>query len=283
MPTGEVLCVGELLWDKLPTGSFLGGAPFNVACRLSALGVPAAIVSRVGDDQPGQEAVRLARDYGVATNLVQVDPSLPTGSVTATIDDAGQAEYTIADNVAWDAIETNEALLTRAEKASAIVFGSLAQRHDTTGRTIERLWKSKALMVFDLNLRPPFEDREVIRRSLERADVVKVNAAELQRLANWFDLPHGDRQCASALSQAFSCPAVCVTRGAHGAALWRDDGWTEHPGFKVAVRDTIGAGDAFLAALLAGLFAGADNRTLLTNANRAGADVAAQPGAVPAL
>lgn len=281
MPTGEVLCVGEILWDALPAGLFLGGAPFNVACHLSATGVQVAMVSRVGADRLGDEAVRRARDYGVATDLVQVDPHLPTGLVSATIDESGEAKYVIVDGVAWDAIQPHETLLARAENAVAIVFGSLAQRHATTRQTIERLWESRALMVFDLNLRPPHEDRDVIRRSLERADVVKVNSEELRQLASWFGLPSGDRESASALSRLFSCPVVCVTRGRGGAALWRDDTWTEHPGFEVEVRDTVGAGDAFLASLLAGLLAGADNETLLKAANRAGADVAAQSGALP--
>lgn len=282
MSLAEVLCVGELLWDELPTGLFLGGAPFNVACHLSAAGVPVAMVSRVGADHLGEEAVRRAQRYGVATDLVQVDSALPTGSVRATIDDSGQPSYVIEDSVAWDAIEPNAVLLARAEKSRAIVFGSLAQRHATTRRTIERLWESKALLVFDLNLRPPFEDRGVVRRSLERADVVKVNRDELQRLASWFGLPSGDRESASALSRLFSCPVVCVTRGAAGAALWRDDTWTEHPGFEVEVRDTVGAGDAFLASLLAGLLSGADSETLLKNANRSGAQVTTQFGALPA-
>jgi fructokinase len=282
VPTDEVLCVGELLWDALPAGLFLGGAPFNVACHLSAAGVPVAMVSRVGADRLGEEAVRRAQRYGVGTDLVQVDPTLPTGFVSATIDDSGEANFVIVDGVAWDAIEPNEVLLARAEKSRAIVFGSLAQRHATTRRTIERLWASKALMVFDLNLRPPFEDPEVIRRSLQRADVVKVTTEELQLLASWFGLLRGDRESASALSRLFSCPVICVTRGPAGAALWRDDSWTEHPGFEVEVRDTVGAGDAFLAVLLAGLLSGADSETLLKNANLMGAHVATQFGALPA-
>ncbi|MDP9179484.1 MAG: carbohydrate kinase [Gemmatimonadota bacterium] len=281
VPAGEVLCVGELLWDALPAGLFLGGAPFNVACHLSSAGVPVAMVSRVGADRLGEEGVRRAQRYGVRTDLVQIDPALPTGVVSAAIDQSGQPTYVIVDSVAWDAIEPTEVLLARAEKSRAIVFGSLAQRHATTRRTIERLCETNALLVFDVNLRPPFEDRDVIRRSLERADVVKVNLDELQRLASWFELPRGDRESASALSRAFSCPVVCVTRGAGGAALWRDDTWTEHPGFDVEVRDTVGAGDAFLAVLLAGLLSGVDSEKLLKNANRIGADVASQVGALP--
>ena len=282
MPPGEVLCVGELLWDSLPAGLFLGGAPFNVACYLSAAGVRATMVSRVGADRLGEESLRRARHYGVGTDLVQVDPILPTGFVSATINDSGQASYVIEDGPAWDAIEPNEMLLSRAESATAIVFGTLAQRHATTRQTIERLWESKALMVFDVNLRPPFQDRDVVRRSLERADVVKINEEELQQLASWFELPSGERESAATLARLFSCPVVCVTRGPGGASLWRDDSWTEHPGFEVEVRDTVGAGDAFLAVLLAGLLSGADSETLLKNANRIGANVGAQLGALPA-
>ena len=282
VPNAEILCVGEVLWDALPSGLFLGGAPFNVACHLSAAGVPVSMVSRVGVDRLGEEALRRAASYGVGTDLVQVDPTLPTGFVRATVDDAGHAQYEILEPVAWDAIAPAGALLKRAADARAIVFGSLAQREAITRGTIERLWGSEALMVFDLNLRPPFEDRDVIRRSLERADVVKVTHHEMQRLVGWFDLPRGDRESATALAESFSCSVVCVTRGKDGAALWRDGVWTEHPGFEVEVRDTVGSGDAFLAVLLAGLLAGRDSKEILQNANLIGAYVATQFGAVPA-
>lgn len=282
MPSNEVLCVGEVLWDALPAGLFLGGAPFNVACHLSAAGVPVSMVSRVGVDRLGEEALRRAARYGVGTDLIQMDATLPTGFVRATVDDSGHALYEILEPVAWDAIAPEDALLKRAADARAIVFGSLAQRQTITRGTVERLWHSTALMVFDLNLRPPYEDREIIRRSLERADVVKVTHSELQRIAGWFGLPDGDRESATALAESFSCKVVCVTRGRDGAALWRDGKWTEHPGFEVEVRDTVGAGDAFLAVLLAGLLSGADSSTLLQNANLIGAYVSTQFGAVPA-
>lgn len=281
MANTEILCVGEVLWDALPAGLFLGGAPFNVACHLSAAGVPVSMVSRVGVDRLGEEALRRAARFGVGTDLVQLDPTLPTGFVRATIDDAGHAQYEIVEPVAWDAIAPTEQLLERAARARAIVFGSLAQRRQTTRATIERLWDSAALMVFDLNLRPPHEDKDVVRRSLERADVVKVTHHEMERVAQWFDLPSGDRQSAMAISQRFDCPVVCVTRGPEGAALWRDGQWLEHPGFEVEVRDTVGAGDAFLAVLLAGLLAGRESADVLQNANLIGAYVATQFGAVP--
>lgn len=286
----EVLCVGEVLWDALPAGLFLGGAPFNVACHLRAAGVPVSLVSRVGDDRLGAEArARVAR-YGVRTDLVQVDPHLPTGFVRVSISESGSPTFEILAPAAWDAIEASDALLARARAARAIVFGSLAQREPVSRRTIEALWDAGTMLVFDANLRPPFDDRDVVRRSLERADVVKVSARELEQLAGWFGLPMRTpsggtnaelEPTVSALAARFDCRVVCVTNGKEGSGLWREGRWTEHPGFEVDVRDTVGTGDAYLAVLLAGLLSGADDEALLHHASLMGAYVATQSGAVP--
>jgi fructokinase len=281
MPSSEILCVGEVLWDALPEGLFLGGAPFNVACHLRAAGAPVSMVSRVGDDRLGEEVLRRAARYGVGVDLVQVDDTLPTGFVRVTVDDAGIPTYEIVEPAAWDAIMPSDALVARATEARAVVFGSLAQRHATSRRTIERLLDTEALKVFDVNLRPPYDDREIVRRSLERADVAKLSHGEMQQVADWFDLRGDLRASAAALAESFDCPVVCVTRGSDGAAMWREGRWTEHPGFKVEVKDTVGAGDAFLAVLLVGLLAGGESGVLLQNANLIGAYVATQFGALP--
>ncbi len=277
----EVLCVGEVLWDSLPAGLFLGGAPFNVARHLRAAGIPAGMVSRVGDDRLGEEIIRRAARYGVATDLVQVDDALRTGFVQVMLDDSGSAAYDIVAPAAWDAIALNDDLLARANAARAIVYGSLAQRNAVTRATIERLWASKALMVFDANLRPPFDDKEVVRRSMQRADVVKLSDVELRVLIKWFDLPADTRAAASAIAEGFGCDTVCVTRGREGAVMWRGGAWSEHDGFEVEVRDTVGAGDAFLAVLLAGILGGAPDAAILKHANLIGAYVSTQDGAVP--
>ena len=282
MASSEILCVGEVLWDALPEGLFLGGAPFNVACHLSAAGVQAAMVSRIGDDRLGEEILRRAARYGVGSDLIQVDASLPTGFVRVAVDASGNPAYEICEPAAWDAIAPTEALLARAAKARAIVFGSLAQRQAVTRATIERLWDSTAMMVFDVNLRPPYDDRDAVRRSLQRADVVKLSHLELRRVAQWYGLPDDARAAVTGLAETFACPIVCLTRGAEGAALWHDGTWTEHPGYTVEVRDTVGAGDAFLAVLLAGLLSGGSDASLLQHANLIGAYVATQYGAVPA-
>lgn len=278
----EVLCVGEVLWDALPEGLFLGGAPFNVACHLRAAGTPASIVSRVGDDRLGDEVVRRARRFGVGVDLLQTDRRLPTGFVRVVVDEEGNPKFEIMAPAAWDEIAATDALLARADAARAIVFGTLAQRHAVSRTTIERLWESSALMVLDLNLRPPFDDPEIVRRSLRRADVVKLSAGELSRVAGWFALAGSEREMVARLADMFACPVVCLTRGRAGAALWREGRWSEHPGFEVEVRDTVGAGDAFLAVFLAGLLAGGqEDELLLQHANLMGAYVATQFGALP--
>jgi fructokinase len=281
-PGSEVLCVGELLWDALPAGLFLGGAPFNVACHLRAAGVIATIVTRIGADQLGDEAYRRVADFGVRTDLLQVDPLLPTGFVRVSVAENGTAQYQIVEPAAWDNLETTRMLLERSAAAQAIVFGTLAQRSAVTRDTLRRVLDTQALKVLDVNLRSPYDDREIVRDSLRRADVVKLNEDEMRRLASWFDLRGDLRGTAGVLAETFGCRVVCITRGRNGAALWRAGRWTEHPGFEVEVRDTVGAGDAFLAVLLAGLLEGTDDEALLHHANLIGAHVVMQHGAVSA-
>ncbi|HEX6070666.1 MAG TPA: PfkB family carbohydrate kinase [Longimicrobiaceae bacterium] len=276
-----MLCIGELLWDSLPAGLFPGGAPFNVAGHLHALGVPVAVISRVGRDRLGTEAIARLSHLGIDPNLVQVDDTLPTGFVSVVVAEGGIPSYEIEQPAAWDGIELAAGVRERAAEARAIVFGSLAQRSRGSRDTIRRLWQADALQVFDVNLRPPFEDREIVRESLTAADMVKLNEGELGRLAGWFGLPANPRRAAEALGERFGCATVCVTRGAEGATLLREGRWTEHAGFAVEVRDTVGAGDAFLAALLAGLLSGRDDEALLRAANLLGAYVASRDGAIP--
>lgn len=282
MTKTEVLCIGEVLWDSLPEGLFLGGAPFNVACHLRATGTPVAMVSRIGSDRLGDEVLRRAERYGVSTDLIQSSAELATGFVRVDIDPSGNPSYEILAPAAWDAIEASDELMSRAKNARAIVFGTLAQRNATSRETIRSLWATDALIVFDVNLRAPFEDRTTVADSLKRADVVKLSSEELDRVAEWFALKGDFEERIRALAAKFGCDVVCVTRGSEGAALLHGDAFTEHPGYQVEVKDTVGAGDAFLAVLLAGLLSGATDAALLQHANLIGAYVTTQYGAVPA-
>jgi len=277
----EILCVGEVLWDALPAGLFLGGAPLNVACHLAAMGQSVAFASRVGEDELGREIGRRLVRRGMSTDLIQVDAKLETGFVIVELDEEGTPRFAIVEPSAWDAIAPEKELLDDAGAAGAIVFGSLAQRDERSRQTIQRLWETEATRVFDVNLRPPFDHRGVVEDSLKAAHLVKLNDDELARLCGWFGLPQSLQGGALALAQEFDCQTVCVTRGSDGAALWHGAAWIDHPGFRVDVIDTVGSGDAFLAALLTGLLREDDPADTLATANALGAYVATRPGATP--
>ena len=279
----EILCVGEILWDALPEGLFLGGAPFNVARHLNVLGEQVIFASRVGDDVLGEEALRRLRAQGLSDELMQMDDERPTGFVRVGLDaDTGEPDYEIVEPAAWDAIVLTDALERRAEAVDALVFGSLAQRAVTSRQTIQRLCELDVLRVFDVNLRPPFVAREVVERSLRAADVVKLNDKELQRMRDWFGLSGASDAAMGELAETFGCTAVCVTWGGEGARLWQDGECSYRARYAVEVEDTVGAGDAFLSALLAGLLDGRGGTELLDLANRLGAYVASHSGALPA-
>ena len=281
--TGHILCIGEVLWDALPDGLFLGGAPFNVACHLHSLGVPTRFASRVGSDQLGDEIIRRLDHRAIPTDLVQRDDTLPTGFVVVGLDTSGSPDFTIVAPSAWDAIEYNAKLRDSLQDARAIVFGSLAQRGEVSRRTIRALMESDTFKVFDVNLRSPYDTMVIVQESLALADLVKLNDDELQTMANWFGFPHDLREGTEALAHHFSCETVCVTRGADGAALFHAGGWFDHPGYRVDVADTVGSGDAFLAALLDGLLADREPSQTLEWANAVGAWVATRNGATPEL
>jgi fructokinase len=277
----DIVCVGELLWDALPAGLFLGGAPFNVASHLHALGNEGAFVSRVGDDVLGDEAVRRLRARGLSADFVQKDDALPTGFVRVDLTTTDDPDYDIVAPAAWDAITLPDALQQRTRDADALVFGSLAQRDDPSRRTIQRLAAASACNVFDVNLRPPYVERAVVERSLALADVVKLNGDELAQLGTWFGLSNAPETAMADLVDTFDCHTVCVTWGGEGASLWHEGVRTHHPGHPVDVVDTVGAGDAFLSAFLSGLLDGRDGASLLDLANRLGAYVASHGGAFP--
>jgi len=289
-----ILGIGELLWDLLPQGGQLGGAPANFAVMAGRLGNHAAILSRVGRDEMGREALQRLEATPVDRSALQIDPVHETGRVTVRLE-AGQPSYTIHHPAAWDFLELTDHWVQLAERADAVCFGSLAQRSAESRQTIQTLvaqTRSSCVRVFDVNLRAPFYSCEVLVESLELASVVKLSEEELPRLLALVGLPvEGERpqdlslrEGAERLLGGFPTLAlVAVTRGSQGSLLVRRDRWHEHPGFSVRVADTVGAGDAFTAALTHGLLQGADLSTLNQAGNRCGAWVASQQGAMPDL
>lgn len=281
----RVLAVGEVLWDLLPGGKQLGGAPGNFAYQCRSLGADARLVTRVGDDDLGREILDRFRALGLPIDGVEIDPIAPTGTVSVELND-GQPRYTIHENVAWDRIAADATALRLAAEADAICFGSLAQRNPISREAITRLVDAArpgALRIFDVNLRPPFIDREVIERSLERASVLKLNDDELAMLAEMFgfyDTPEG---VIEALAGRFDLDVIAVTRGPIGSLLFSAGHWSEHEGVAVEVVDAIGAGDAFTAAMATGLLAGLSLDAINRRANAVAAFVCTQPGGTPAL
>src|SRR5690625_214113 len=233
----------QILWDAMPRGLFLGGAPFTVARPPRTPGAEAAVASRAGADQLGREATRRVRLHGIATDYIQIDPTLKTGFVEVELAVDGAPGYVIHHPVAWDSIERYDDLLQLSANAKAVVFGTLAQRSAASRETIKKVvnGSDESFKVVDLNLRPPFNDPQVIRLSLEMADGVKMNDEELLHLKRIFALEGGDDQVVEELAQRFSLEMICVTRGAEGAMLWLRGEWATVPGIRVEVADTVGS------------------------------------------
>jgi fructokinase len=298
-----ILGLGELLWDVLPDGPRLGGAPANFTVMAARLGSHAVLLSRVGRDDLGRMALERLRPMPADTSFIETDHAHETGRVTVYFE-AGQPHYTIHHPAAWDFLELTDEWMRLAERADALCFGSLAQRSQESRQTIQTMAaqaSSRCIRVFDVNLRTPFYSGEVIQESLELASVVKMNDAEVPRVLGLLGLPAGDAEMWSSdefsqerrtyeqqsaervLNEFPTLEMVAITRGGHGSLLVRRDEWHEHPGYPVKVADTIGAGDAFTAALTHYLLRGAGLATLNEAGNRWGGWVASQAGAMPAL
>ncbi len=295
-----ILGIGELLWDIVPDGMRLGGAPANFAVMAGRLGNHAAILSRMGRDDLGRQAIERLEPMPVDTSFLQVDPLHETGRVTVSLAD-GDPHYTIHEPAAWDFLDLSDKWVQLVERADAICFGSLAQRSQQARQTIQTLaaeTSSTCIRVFDVNLRAPFYSAEVVRESLELATVVKMNDAEAPLVLDLLGLAVAEapgpvetlstseylRAAAERLLAEFpSLQLVAATRGGRGSLLVTRDEWDEHPGFPVKVADGIGAGDAFTAAMTHYLLHGASLATLNEAGNRWGGWMASQSGAMPAL
>jgi len=282
----SLLCFGEILWDFLPAGLFPGGAPFNVAYHLHRLGAAVQVVSAVGCDVLGDELLRRLEGWGLATAGIARHADLPTGHVRATVSTRGDATYEIVTDVAWDRISITDEILGQTRRVHGLVYGSLAQRSVHNQAALEKLIRAlpaDAWRIFDVNLRPPHDDPALVRRLAVGATLLKLNDTEAARLTTGNAGPAGgEEKHARLLAQQTGCSTVCITAGDRGAGLLRHDRWHWEPGRPVTVADTVGAGDAFLAALVTTLL---DRKhsdpECLAHACRRGEWVASRPGATP--
>jgi fructokinase len=287
-----IVGLGEVLWDLLPHGKFLGGAPANFAFHASQLGAEGIVASAVGRDPLGDEIIERLESLGLSTEYVQRNDA-PTGTVTATLDAEGKATYIIHEDTAWDQIHIveDDAWGALAIRADAICFGSLAQRAPESRSSISRFIFLSAtrsrgcLRIFDINLRQHYYSVTSIQLSLQLANVFKLNDEELPVVAELLEIPGSEAEIVAALWEKFpSLRVVALTRGASGSTLFTRFRRSDHSGYPLAegvTPDTVGAGDSFTAALALGLLRFDDLDALHDRASKLAAFVCSQPGGTP--
>ncbi len=278
--------VGEVLWDLLPAGKQLGGAPANFAFHARALGAESHVVSCVGEDAEGREALSVLGNLGLQCDSPGVDPDHSTGTVDVELDEAGKPRYVIHENVAWDFMQSSPSLLALAGRADAVCFGTLAARSPVSRGTIREFVSAarrECLRVFDVNLRQSFYDAAIIRDFLALSSILKISDEELPVVAGFLGLGGDERDVLAGLLSGHDLKLVALTRGARGSLLASPAGFSEHPGLNVQVADTVGAGDSFTAAVVMGLLSGLDLDEISGIANRLAAHVCSRHGAMPQI
>lgn len=283
----SIVSLGEVLWDLYPEGKRFGGAPANFACHAANHGADVAMVSAVGDDELGRKSLLMLERYGIDISLVDTLSKQPTGTVKVEIDAAGKPTFSIHENSAWDRIKWSADLSSQINSADAIYFGTLGQRSECSRNTIRRAIEAggaaKVPRFLDINLRAPFFDPQMIRESIELADIVKLSDEELARVCSAFDISTGEdkKQMLQAILEVSNLEMIVMTLGADGAILVTPDVTLNQNGIPVNVADTVGAGDAFSAAFLLGLLRNQPNELSLRSACKVAAAACAHHGAVP--
>lgn len=282
-----VVGMGEALWDVLPEGKKIGGAPANFAYHVSQFGLPSCVVSAVGDDALGKEIVENFTSKGLNQLIAEVP--YPTGTVQVEIDPAGVPQYDIKENVAWDNIPYTAHLEALAECTKAVCFGSLAQRNIVSRTTINRFLDAMPhdndnLVVFDVNLRQGFYDKEILCNSMTRCNILKINDEELVTVSRMFGYPGIDLQdkCWILLGK-YNLKMLILTCGINGSYVFTPGNVSFQPTPKVEVADTVGAGDSFTAAFIASILKGKPVAEAHACAVQTSAFVCTQKGAMPVL
>ncbi len=278
----KVAAYGELLWDVLPNGMVLGGAPFNFAFRVNQLGDLGLTISRVGQDELGLKALEQVKARGVSVDHIQLDAEHPTGTVRVHLDEHQSPDFFIVPRVAYDYIAYDQKLEALARSADCVCFGTLIQRGDQSRQTLEAVLSAspQALKFLDINLRRDCYTPEAVRCSLEMADILKLNESELQEVGEIVGLSPGSVPDVSArLRYVWSLDTVVVTLGERGVYAVRKSGDAVYvPGYRVEVADSVGSGDAFSAGFLHVRLRSGGFREACELGNRMGALVATQSG-----
>ena len=284
---GIVVGMGEALWDVLPEGKKIGGAPANFAYHVSQFGLPSCVVSAVGDDALGLEIIENFTSKGLNQHIEKVP--YPTGTVQVEIDQAGVPQYEIKENVAWDNIPYTALLEQLAERTKAVCFGSLAQRNVVSRNTINRFLdaipeENEPLIVFDVNLRQGFYNKDILCNSMERCNILKINDEELVTVSRMFGYPGIDLQdkCWILLGK-YNLKMLILTCGINGSYVFTPGNVSFQPTPKVEVPDTVGAGDSFTAAFISNVLKGKSVTEAHACAVQTSAYVCTKKGAMPIL
>jgi fructokinase len=278
--------LGEILWDMLPTGKQLGGAPANFAYHAQALGADGVVVSCIGDDELGKEVLSRLGGLGLDCRYIAVDKAHPTGTVTVKLDENGEPDFTIHENVAWDFIPLSADLLELAARTDAVCFGSLCQRLEVSRDTVRRFLqatKPDCIRVFDINIRQSFYNKDIVHAMLGLSNVLKLNDEELPIVAELLDITGLETHVLSQLTQRYELRLIALTRGAGGSRLYEQGQDSNFPGFPAEVADTVGAGDSFTAMMTLDLLRGEELDKTNEDANRVASYVCSQSGATPKL
>lgn len=282
-----VVGMGEALWDVLPEGKKIGGAPANFAYHVSQFGLPSCVVSAIGDDALGKEIIENFTSKGLDQLIAEVP--YPTGTVQVEIDQTGIPLYDIKENVAWDNIPYTEHLDALAKRTKAVCFGSLAQRNVVSRNTINHFLDTMpkdddSLIVFDVNLRQGFYNKEILCKSMQNCNILKINDEELITVSRMFGYPGIDLQdkCWILLGK-YNLKMLILTCGINGSYVFTPGNVSFQPTPKVEVADTVGAGDSFTAAFIASILKGKSVTEAHSIAVKTSAYVCTQKGAMPVL
>ena len=280
--TSYVVCFGEVLWDIFPEGSRAGGAPFNAAYNIHKMGINAKMLSRVGNDELGKKLTDQIESWGITTDYIQTDEKHPTSTVIAKIDEHNEATYEIIDDVAWDYIELLDEHKDLVSNAGAFIFGSLSARNPKTKETLLQLLEYAKLKIFDVNFRPPFIDVELIKALLHKADIVKMNKAEMRQIIMFLGEEYkSEDESAGFIQQYFNINEIILTKGSKGARYFIGNQNYGYNAIPITIADTVGSGDAFLSGFISKRIKNESPDEIMKQAISLGAFITSKSGACP--
>ena len=280
----KAVCFGEILYDVFPTKERIGGAPLNVASRLSSMGIETEMISKIGVDERGNELLSYLNSRNIETGNILKDEKHSTGIVNVSLSANGSATYKIEYPSAWDKIELKDGMFESVLNADVFIFGSLVCRDEVSRSTLFELIEKAKFRVLDFNLRPPHYSKELLISLIGCAEFIKFNDEELFEIAGLLGSNYNSlEQNLHFIAEKSNATSICVTKGRHGAVFLHNKKLYYNSGYKVKVKDTVGAGDSFLATLIAKLLQGEEPQQSLDQACAMGALVAGQEGANPVV